>query len=59
MTKLGGLVGSVTIPSKFDFGEGPDSDPTDQWDTKCKLFSLVEGGMHSTECHSILPSVTE
>ena len=28
--------------NRLEFGEGPDQDPAYQWDTKCKLFSLVE-----------------
>uniref|UniRef100_A0A8C4Q1P5 ATPase AAA-type core domain-containing protein n=1 Tax=Eptatretus burgeri TaxID=7764 RepID=A0A8C4Q1P5_EPTBU len=42
LAKLGGQVGCVTRTNRFDFGSGLDPDPPYQWDTKCKLFSLVE-----------------
>ena len=42
MTKLGGWVGYVTRTSQFDFGSGLDPDTTFQWDTRHKLFNLVE-----------------
>ena len=32
----------MTLTRRFDFGKGPDPDPTFQWDTKRKLFSLVK-----------------
>ena len=41
-TELGGQVWCVPRTNWFDFGEDLDSDPTYQWDTKCKLFSLME-----------------
>ena len=40
--KFGGQVECVTITSRLDFGSGPDADLAYQWDTKHKLFSLVE-----------------
>ena len=42
ITKLCGQVGWVIRTSQYDFCSGPDADPAYQWDTKCKLFSLVE-----------------
>ena len=42
MTKLGGWVGFVTRTSRLYFRSGPNTDLTHQWDTKRKLFSLVE-----------------
>ena len=32
----------MTRTRRLDFGSGPDPDPAYQWDTKRKLFSLVE-----------------
>ena len=32
----------MTRTSQLDFGSGPDADMAGKWDTKCKLFSLVE-----------------
>jgi len=32
----------MTRTSRFDFGSGTDPEPAFQWDTKCKLFSLVK-----------------
>ena len=32
----------MTRTSPFDFGPGPDADPTYQWDRTRKLFSLAE-----------------
>ena len=41
-TKPGGWVGEVTRTNRFNFGSGPDPDPSSQWDAKCKLFSRAE-----------------
>ena len=51
--KFDGHVGCVTRMNRLDFVEDRDRDRdlAYQWDTKCKLFSLV-GGMCSTHCHS-------
>ena len=32
----------MTRTSRFDFGSGLNPDPANQWDTKCKLFSMAE-----------------
>jgi len=42
MTKLGRLVGYVTSTNRLDFVSALDADPAYQWDTKHKLFNLVE-----------------
>ena len=41
--KFCGHVWCVTRTNWLDFGFGPDRDLASQWDTKPKLFSLVEG----------------
>ena len=32
----------MTRTSSLNFNSGPNPDPADQWDTKCKLISLAE-----------------